>query len=261
MGLHKIEREDEKKWLSCQTQFGDSDFFQLPMLIFRHFHNFRIFLPSKSKTSKMSSSSFDKRIDDYIARSAEFAKPVLEDLRQVVHDACPKVQETIKWGFPHFDYHGSILCSMASFRQHCAFSFWLGAMMKDPAGLLEAVGTKTSMGHLGKITSANDLPAKKILAQYVKEAMSLIDKGETKKVVKSATAKKAAEAKVPDYFIAALKKNKMALAAFKKFSNSHRKDYVNWITEAKTEATRGKRMRMALEWLAEGKSRNWKYER
>jgi uncharacterized protein YdeI (YjbR/CyaY-like superfamily) len=208
----------------------------------------------------MKTPHFDKRIDEYIFKSAAFAKPILEHLRQVVHDACPGVEETIKWSFPHFEYKGSILCSMASFKQHCAFGFWLGALMKDPDGLLEAVGTKTSMGHLGKITSLKDLPSKKILSSYVKQAMALIESGETK-MVKPAGVKKVSTVKIPEYFMAVLKKNKKALAVFEEFSNSQRKDYVEWITEAKTEATREKRMATTLEWLAGGKSRNWKYER
>jgi uncharacterized protein YdeI (YjbR/CyaY-like superfamily) len=205
----------------------------------------------------MKALSFDKRVDDYVLRSAEFAKPVLEHLRQIIHEACPDVEETMKWSFPHFMYQDAILCSMAAFKQHCAFGFWLGAMMKDTDGLLE-VGEKTSMGHLGQIRSLKDVPSKKVMTKYVKEAMKLIENGETKKRSPVKTTK-VTEVKVPDYFISALKKNKKAFNTFQKFSNSHRKEYVQWIVEAKTKATRDKRIQTATEWLAEGKPRNWKY--
>jgi uncharacterized protein YdeI (YjbR/CyaY-like superfamily) len=206
----------------------------------------------------MKTATFDKRIDGYIIDAADFAKPILEHLRQVMHEACPEVEETIKWGFPHFEYRGSILCSMASFKQHCAFGFWLGAIMKDPHDILDRVGEKTSMGFLGKIKSMKDLPSKKILIQYVKDAMELTEIGAKKEIQKT---KKIAskEVEVPAYFLAALKKNKKAFSTFKTFSNSNRKDYVEWITEAKTTETKNKRMATAIEWLAEGKSRNWKY--
>src|SRR5437762_1791858 len=119
----------------------------------------------------------DKKIDAYISNSADFAKPILNHIRQVFHKACPAVVETWKWSFPHFMYNNSILCSMAAFKQHCAFGFWLGSMMKDPEGKLLRGKDKTAMGNLGKIQSVNDLPGDKILTQYIKEAMSLIDKG------------------------------------------------------------------------------------
>ena len=119
----------------------------------------------------------DPRIDEYISRSAEFAKPILSHLRSVVHKACPGVTETMKWSFPHFDYAGSILCSMASFKQHCTFGFWLGSLMPDPDKILSAVGEKTAMGHFGQIKSMKDLPSDKVLIKYIKEAMALNEKG------------------------------------------------------------------------------------
>jgi uncharacterized protein YdeI (YjbR/CyaY-like superfamily) len=205
----------------------------------------------------MAMRNIDIRIDNYIDLSADFAKPILITIRDIVHKACPKVTETMKWSFPHFEYNGSILCSMASFKHHCAFGFWLGGKMKDPYKVMSPVGEKSGMGHFGQIKSVKDLPSKKILTEYIKEAMALIDQGEKLKQKKSAEPKK--EIKVPDYFLAALKKNKKALTAFNAFSYSHKKEYVEWITEAKTEATREKRIATAIEWLGEGKARNWKY--
>lgn len=200
----------------------------------------------------------DERIDAYITASQPFARPILKHLRSLVHKACPEVHETIKWGFPHFEYGGKILCSMASFKEHCAFGFRLGVMMSDPKGILKQVGSNSGMGHFGKISSLDDLPSEKTIIQYIKEAMTLTDEGVSKPKVNNSGSK---ELEMPDYFVASLKKDKQAHSNFEKFSYSKKKDYVEWITEAKTEATRKKRMDLALEWLREGKGRNWKYEK
>jgi uncharacterized protein YdeI (YjbR/CyaY-like superfamily) len=201
----------------------------------------------------------DPRIDEYIAKSADFAKPILNHIRSTIHKACPDVKETIKWSFPHFEYAGGILCSMASFKQHCAFGFWLASLMSDPDKVMAAVGEKTSMGHFGPIRSVNDLPSEKILVKYIKEAMSLNEQGT--KVAKKVKASSPKEVEIPAYFKEALQKDKAASEAFEKFSASHKREYLEWITEAKTEATRNKRMATTLKWLVEGKSRNWKYNK
>jgi uncharacterized protein YdeI (YjbR/CyaY-like superfamily) len=198
----------------------------------------------------------DARIDAYIEKSEDFAKPILKHLRELVHAACPEIVETMKWSFPHFDYKG-IVCSMAAFKQHCAFGFWKASLMQDAHKIL--TGSDEAMGQMGRIESLKDLPADKILISYIKEAVQLNERG-----IKLPAKSKAAENEplnVPDYFTATLKENKKAFDAFENFSRSHRKEYVEWITEAKTEATRNRRMATAIEWLAEGKSRNWKYER
>jgi uncharacterized protein YdeI (YjbR/CyaY-like superfamily) len=145
---------------------------------------------------------------------------------------------------------------MASFKQHCAFGFWLASQMKDPDGVLES-GERSAMGHLGKITSIRDLPSKKVLAKYIREAMALIDAGA--KQVRTVSKRDKADLMIPQFLLSALMKNKKAWSTFDKFNYSHRKEYVEWITEAKTEKTRLERMSKALEWLAEGKSRHWKY--
>src|SRR5205085_5821992 len=117
-----------------------------------------------------------KVIDAYIAKSADFAKPVLNHIRKLVHEACPDVEEKMKWSFPHFDYKGEMMCSMAAFKQHCAFGFWKAALMKDPK-LVENAKTEEAMGHMGRITSLKDLPPDKKLTGYIKEAMKLNELG------------------------------------------------------------------------------------
>ena len=193
----------------------------------------------------------DPRVDAYIERSAEFARPILLHIRKLVHAAHPEISETIKWSFPHFEYKGTV-CSMASFKQHCAFGFWKQSLLEKDAFPKQ----KTAMGSFGRITSLDELPDDAMIKTLVKQAVGLNEKGI--KVAKKPAVKK--ELVVPDDLTAALKKNKKALATFDKFTYSHKKEYVEWITEAKTEATRTKRLATTIEWLAEGKARNWKYE-
>ncbi len=197
----------------------------------------------------------DKRVDDYISKSADFAKPILNHLRKLVHEACPQVEETIKWSMPFFDYKGP-LCNLASFKQHCAFGFWKSALMKDSEELLSK--NESAMGHLGKLTSAADLPPDKKIIAWIKEAKKLND-DDVKLPERKRTDKK--EIEIPVEFQTALNKNKKSSDAFTSFSPSHKYEYLEWITEAKTEATRNKRIATTIEWLIEGRSRNWKYER
>ncbi len=197
----------------------------------------------------------DPRIDAYIAKSADFAKPILAHIRKLVHKACPQVEETMKWSFPHFDYKGEMMCSMAAFKQHCAFGFWKAALMSDQS-LLENAKGETAMGHMGRITSLKDLPADKQMIAYIKEAMKLNDEGV--KVKKEKPVSKSEWPAPPD-LQAALKKNKKALVVFEAFPPSHRKEYITWIEEAKREETRQKRIEQTVEWVAEKKQRNWKY--
>ena len=201
----------------------------------------------------------DPRVDAYIAKSADFAKPVLTHLRSLIHDKCPSVEETMKWSFPHFMYkspsekNARVLCSMASFKQHCAFGFWYtdGGMMSGETS------SSDGMGQYGKITSLADLPSDRALTKQIKDAVKLHNSG-----IKPAPRPRVTEKKelvVPDYLTAALKKSKKALATFDQFSYSHKKEYVEWIAEAKRPETRAKRVETSIAWLAEGKSRNWKY--
>lgn len=198
------------------------------------------------------------KIDAYIAKSADFAKPILLHIRDLVHKACPDVEEKIKWSMPFFDYKGEMLCHMAAFKQHAVLSFWKAALMKDPV-LLENARAETAMGHLGRLTSLKDLPPDKKITAWIKEAMQLTDKG-----IKLPSKPKPLDQKVmevPGYFAKALAKNKKAKQVFDKFPPSHKKEYLGWITEAKTEETRNRRMTTAIEWISEGKGKNWKYEK
>ena len=201
----------------------------------------------------------DPRIDAYIVRSADFARPILEHLRRLVHKGCPDVVETIKWSRPFFEYNGSVLCYISAFKQHCGMGFWNARMLGDPAGVLQVEG-KDSMGNLGKIVSLEDLPSDKILIACIREAAALNREG-VKKPAPAKTGKPKAALPVPAALAAALKKNKKAQTAFEAFPPSHRREYIEWITEAKTDLTRDKRIATTMEWLAEGKSRNWQYRK
>jgi uncharacterized protein YdeI (YjbR/CyaY-like superfamily) len=205
----------------------------------------------------MAMPTIDPRINAYIAKAPAYAKPILEHLRQLIHKACPGVEETVKWGMPFFDYKGSPLCVTAAFKQYCKFGFWKASLLTDPQRLLKTYET-AGMGHIGNIVSLADLPSDKVLLAYLKEAMQLNEAG-IKLPARAKTAAPKKELAIPAPFAAALKKNKKAQTAFDAFPPSHRRDYIQWIAEAKTEETRDKRVKQAIEWIAEGKSRNWKY--
>lgn len=195
------------------------------------------------------------KFDAYISRAPQFAQPILSHLREVVHQGCPETTETIKWGFPNFEYKG-ILCSMAAFKQHCAFGFWKGSIMSDPKNVMAQIG-RTSMGQFDRISSLSDLPSDKILLSYIKEAMKLND--DDIKLPQRSKPKSEKVLKVSPYFQKELRKNKASLKTFEGFSYSNQKDYVEWVEESKTDATLEKRMETAIKWMAEGKIRNWKY--
>jgi uncharacterized protein YdeI (YjbR/CyaY-like superfamily) len=194
----------------------------------------------------------DPRVHAYIAKSADFAKPVLNHIRRLVHAACPSVTETLKWSFPHFVHKGT-LCGMAAFKQHCALYFPKTRLIFGKDTIRD-----DAMGQFGRITSLADLPGDKALTRYIKKAVALNDSG----IKKPARTKSKVKRKlvVPDYFLAALEKNKKALATFENFSPGCKREYVEWITEAKREETRAQRLQTAIKWLTAGKSRNWKYQ-
>ncbi len=200
----------------------------------------------------------DKRIDAYIARSQDFAKPVMEHIRKLIHKNCPDVTETIKWGMPAFEYKGPFM-GFAAFKKHFTLFFWKGAIMKD-SKILMGANSKGAMGNLGRIESIEDLPRDAVLVRWIKEAKKLnvdgikIDKKEKPKHERK-------EYKMPAYFQKELNKNKKAKQVFEGFPPSHKREYLEWIIEAKTEETRKKRMETAIEWMTEGKSRNWKYQK
>jgi uncharacterized protein YdeI (YjbR/CyaY-like superfamily) len=201
----------------------------------------------------------DPRVDAYIAKVADFAKPVMTHLRELIHTACPDVEETWKWSFPCFMYKGAMMCNMAAFKAHCAFGFWKAALIEDTYQIL-TVSDRASMGNLDKITTLKDLPNDATLKKYIKAAMKLNEAGVKMPARSKPTEKEKESLTVPDYFIAALKKNKVAERVFHDFSYSNKKEYIQWLEEAKTDATRDKRMAQAIEWIEEGKSRNWKYK-
>jgi len=197
-------------------------------------------------------SSKDPRINAYIEKSADFAKPILKHLRKVVHAGCPEVKETIKWSMPHFDYKG-VMCGMAAFKEHCAFGFWKESLILNR----ERSGEKSGMGSFGCIKSLADLPSEKMLIGYVKKAAALNDAGI--KVPGRTQPKKREPLAVPDDFSAALKKNAKARKTFEEFVPSKRREYIEWVTEAKREETRKERLGTSIKWLSEGKPRHWKY--
>lgn len=218
-------------------------------------------------------SQTDPRIDAYIARAAPFAQPILEHLRAVVHAACPQVEETIKWGMPSFVYGGKILCGMGAFKQHATFGFWQGASVVGAS----PERSREAMGQFGRLTKVGDLPGKRELSKLLKQAMALID-ARGKKTTGKPAANKAPAGRtatsdvpasktrapkppvvIPDDLAAAFKKNAKARATYAAFPVSQQREYVEWIESAKREQTRSSRVAQAVEWMAEGKIRNWKY--
>ena len=195
----------------------------------------------------------DPRVEAYIAKSAEFARPILHHLRALVHEACPEAEETIKWGMPSFVHHG-IICGMAGFKQHCAFGFWRKGLTDEIART--GVKAEQAMGSLGRITSLGDLPADRAMLGYIRKAAKLNEAG--------APARPKPKPKpalpVPADLAVALKKNAKAAKAFAGFSSSARREYIEWITEAKRPETRLIRLTTTIKWVAAGKRRNWKYE-
>jgi uncharacterized protein YdeI (YjbR/CyaY-like superfamily) len=203
----------------------------------------------------MKADNFDPRVDAYINKSAAFAQPVLTHLRELVHKTVPDVEESIKWSMPFFTYKGQMYGNLAAFKQHCSFGLF-GAAMRDQ--LKKDGFDSDGMGSLGKITSLKDLPANKVLVGYIRQAAALIDDGAKTMTRPKKAAKPAAE--VPAELAAALKKSKAATQVWKAFSPSCQREYAEWITEAKRDETKEKRIVQAIEWIAEGKQRHWKYQ-
>ena len=197
----------------------------------------------------------DERVDAYIAKAAPFAQPILSHLRELVHRADPQATETIKWGFPNFEYKG-ILCSMAAFKEHCTFGFWKAELMTDPEHVLAGVG-KTAMGHFGRIQNLDDLPRDDVLVAYIQEAARLNETGA--KAPQRAAAARPVELETPEYLLQALRANEAAEKTFAAFSPHKKREYVEWLVGAKTEKTRTLRLATAVELMSEGKELNWKY--
>lgn len=203
----------------------------------------------------------DPKVDAYLAKTAPFAQEILTHLRKLIHKACPDVVEEMKWSRPFFLHGGTILCNISAFKEHCSFGFWgaeMGKVLKD-----DGVVQEGGMGSLGKITSVKDLPADTKMLAYIRQAAEFIDAGMgDNRVVVALRVVKApkAAAETPAEFAAALKKNKAAGKVFEAFSPSCRREYVEWVADAKREETRERRIAQAVEWIAEGKQRNWKYQ-
>ena len=205
--------------------------------------------------------TMNPKVDTYLAKAQPFAQPILEHLRELVHKACPEVEETIKWSRPFFDYRGVILCNMSAFKEHCSFGFWgeeIGAVLREAKAL-----RPDAMGSLGRITSLKDLPSDKLMLGWIRQAAAFVDSGQytspiaaRHKVVKPPKA----ATEMPAEFASVLRRNKKASAAFAAFSPSCKREYIDWIADAKRVETRDKRIATAVEWIAEGKQRNWKYQ-
>ena len=194
--------------------------------------------------------SRDKRIDAYIAKAAPFARPILTHIRAVVHTACPDVEETLKWGAPAYTHHG-ILCITAAFKAHCALVLWRAPL------IVGAVKSRDSRGHFGRLTTVKDLPSKAVLVGLLKQAVKLNESGATTSQRVKGKPKKSVA--TPADLAAGLKKSAKARAEWDDFSPSARREYIDWITEAKRPETRAERLKTTLQWVAQGKQRHWKY--
>jgi uncharacterized protein YdeI (YjbR/CyaY-like superfamily) len=210
----------------------------------------------------MATQKFNTKVDAYIAKVQPFAQPIMAHLRELVHKGCTGVEETIKWSRPFFQYRGAILCNMSAFKQHCSFGFWgqeIGAVLREAHVL-----RKDGMGSLGRITSVKDLPPDKRMIDWIRQAAAFVETGNYTSPI--AARRKVVKAKKPTVkmttgFASGLRKNKKAAAAFAVFSPSSKREYVEWIAEAKRPETRDKRIATAIAWIAEGKQRNWKYQK
>ena len=193
----------------------------------------------------------DQRIDAYIAKAQPFAKPILKRLRKAIHAGCPDVVETIKWSMPAFEYHGP-LAGMAAFKAHCTFGFWKGSLMKT----VPKDKARDAMGQFGRFESIEDVPSEAALVRMVKEAAALNASGAKVERVPRAPKKPLT---APPYMLAAIRKDRKARATYDAFSPSAKREYIEWITSAKSDATRDRRLETAVQWMSEGKIRTWKY--
>ena len=196
--------------------------------------------------------SRDPRVDAYIARQADFARPILEHLRAAIHAACPQVSETLKWSMPSFTYKDRILVQMAAFKAHAVLGFWRGGRIVGETG-----AERDAMGQFGRLTSIADLPDPQALDAMIRKAMAVIESGPAPKKPKPGPRPELA---VPAELRAALDAEPKAAAAFDGFPPGCRREYVEWVSEAKRPETRARRVADAVQWMAQGKRRNWKYE-
>jgi hypothetical protein len=196
----------------------------------------------------------DPRVDAYVAKAAPFARPLLRHFRGLVHRGCPSVVETIKWGHPAFDHHG-FLAGMAAFREHASFIFWKEKRLVADGVLAPSY---EGWGQFGKVRGLADLPSDAAILRTVRAAARLNVEGTPSP--RSTPRVKRPVPRTPAAFAAALR-GAGADAKHRAMSTSMRREYVEWIAEAKTTATRDRRIATAVQWIAEGKRRNWKYAR
>jgi uncharacterized protein YdeI (YjbR/CyaY-like superfamily) len=194
----------------------------------------------------------DPRIDAYIAKAAPFARPILSHVRDRVHAAAPEAEETMKWSAPSFTVDGKILLMMAAFKAHAALNFWRGQEIG------EGNPKAGAMGQFGKLASVEDLPPDMELDAMIREAAAL---ARTAPAPRRAKHKPKPPAAMNPEFSAALAANPKAKAVLEGFPPSAQRDYLDWISEAKQDGTRTKRIATAVEWLSEGKRRHWKYQK
>jgi uncharacterized protein YdeI (YjbR/CyaY-like superfamily) len=220
------------------------------MFFYPDSQGFRTEMPTQHRTPE---------VDEYIAKAQPFARPILTHLRDLVHRGCPGVEETIKWSQPFFVYGGVILCNMAGFKAHCNFHFWgkeISAVLRE-----SKVPADETMTSFGRITSLGELPPNKHMLSWIRQAAAFVDSGQyTSPMAARPKKPQSQQPDVPEEFKVALRKNKKAASVFEAFSPSCRREYLEWIAEAKRPETRDKRIATAVEWIAEGKQRNWKYQ-
>ncbi|HEY8023404.1 MAG TPA: YdeI/OmpD-associated family protein [Burkholderiaceae bacterium] len=203
----------------------------------------------------MSAPKTNPKLDAYAEKIEDFAKPIFAHLRALIHASCPDVVEEIKWGNPHFDYHGDMMCIFAAYKKHCSFTFYKDELMGD-ARLKANVALPAAKRFMGKLTDVAELPPSRELKSWIKESMALNEKGAKLPVRESKTPK---EVDMPAAFAEKLQANPKIGSIFESKSASFQKEYKAWIGEAKTDATRDKRIEEAMAWIAEGKGRFWKY--
>jgi len=203
----------------------------------------------------MSDTNHNPKVDSYIETAEEFARPILAHLRELIHATCPGIIEEMKWGIPHFDYKGEMMCIFAAYKKHCSYSYWKNALMRD-ARLKANSDLAAAKRIMGKLTQVADLPSDSELIAWIEEAMALNEQGIKLPPRKSNGPK---EVGIPEAFSVRLAANPTIRAIFESKSASFQKEYNIWIGEAKSDATRGKRIDEALAWIAQGKGRFWKY--
>ncbi len=193
----------------------------------------------------------NSKVDDYIKNAQPFARPILKHIRELMHKGCPELTETIKWGMPHFEYHG-VIASMAAFKEHAVFGFWKQDLIP---GMKQYIKEKEAMGSWGRITTLQGIPPDKDIIEFVHVAANLNERG----IKSPKRAPKPVKFDMPSDFMRAIKANKKAFETYEAFSPSNKRDYAEWINDAKTDETRESRMKTAIEWMSEGKPRMWKY--